>query len=83
MSLTTRMKQTTATPTDPVGGQQPARHPVVSSLLSPAVAKTKGSRDRHYRQKGSGDALSPDDTGYGVGGNISSGRADSHGRGGY
>lgn len=61
----------------------PARHPLVSSHSTPAVTKIKGSRDRHYRQKASGDALSPDDTGYGRGGSISSGRADSYGRGGY
>lgn len=30
-----------------------------------------------------GDALSPDDTGYGRGGSISSGRANRYGHGGY
>lgn len=63
----------------------PAREPLFSSHSSPAVIKIKGGKDRHYRQKGmaSGDALSPDDTGYGRGGSISSGRANSYGHGGY
>lgn len=63
----------------------PAREPLFSSHSTPAATKTKGSKDRHYRQKGmaGGDALSPDDTGYGRGGSISSGRANSYDRGGY
>lgn len=67
-------------------GGTPAREPLFSSHSTPAVTKVKGSKDRHYRQKGgmaSGDALSPDDTGYGRGGSISSGRANSYGHGGY
>ncbi|KAG6368787.1 hypothetical protein INS49_003001 [Diaporthe citri] len=64
-------------------GRNPTRHPLVSSHSTPAITKIKGSRDRHYRQKGSGGALSPDDTGYGRGGSTSSGRSDSYGRGGY
>lgn len=66
---------------------KPARQPLVSSHSTPAVTKTKrskeGRREGHYRQMPGGDALSPDDTGYGRGGSISSGRADSYGRGGY
>lgn len=66
-------------------GSTPVREPLFSSHSTPAATKTKGSRDRNYRQKGmaSGDALSPDDTGYGRGGSISSGRANSYGHGGY
>lgn len=67
-------------------GGTPAREPLFSSHSTPAVTKVKGGKDRHYRQKGgmaSGDALSPDDTGYGRGGSISSGRANSYGHGGY
>lgn len=63
----------------------PARELLFSSHSSPAATKTKGRKDRRYRQKGmaGGDALSPDDTGYSRGGSISSGRANRYGHGGY
>lgn len=60
----------------------PVRQRFPTSYSSPAVPKTKRGKDRHYGQKG-GDEFSPDDTGYARGGSMSSGRANSYGRGGY
>lgn len=60
----------------------PVRERLPTSYSSPAVPKTKRGKDRHYGQMG-GDEFSPDDTGYNRGGSMSSGRANSYGRGGY
>lgn len=60
----------------------PVRQRFPTSYSSPAVPKTKRGKDRHYGEMG-GDEFSPDDTGYGRGGGMSSGRANSYGRGGY
>ncbi|KAG8159498.1 hypothetical protein KVR01_010135 [Diaporthe batatas] len=58
----------------------PARQPFPSSHSTPSVPKSRRGGDRHYGQRG-GDEYSPDDTGYGKGGSMSSGRANSYGRG--
>lgn len=57
----------------------PARQPFPSSHSTPSVPRTRRGDDRHYGQR-VGDEYSPDDTGYGRGGSMSSGRANSYGR---
>jgi hypothetical protein len=60
----------------------PVRQSFPSSYSTPTVPRARRGDDRHYGQRG-GDELSPDDTGYGRGGSMSSGRANSYGRAGY
>lgn len=57
----------------------PVRNPFPSSHSTPSVPRSRRGDDRHYAQRG-GDEYSADDTRYGRGGSMSSGRANSYGR---